>query len=111
VLKSFVAWEPPGDSTDYEGIHILNLSTGADQRILRASWRIDDLAWSPDGSRLAYVTGNSRKIGVIATDGSSGPTVVDTTIGTASSPTRSPDGKRLCVCHPPSHPRPSASTP
>lgn len=95
LIAFSVAWEPPGDSTDYEGIHILNLSTGADQRILRAGWRIDDLAWSPDGSRLAYVTGNSRKIRLIAADGSSPSTAVETGIGTASSPTWSSDGKRL----------------
>jgi len=94
-----VAWEPPGNSTDYEGIHILNLSTGADQRITRAGWRIDDLAWSPDGSRLAYVTdneaGTDREIRVIAADGSSPSTVVETGVGTPSSPTWSSDGERL----------------
>ena len=92
-----VAWEPP-DSTDYVGIHILNLSTGADQRISRVGQRIDDLAWSPDGSRLAYAIANetgNREIRVIAADGSSPSTVVEPVVGTASSPTWSPDGKRL----------------
>lgn len=94
-----VAWEPPGDSTDYYGLHILNLSTGADQRITRAGLRIEDLAWSPDGSRLAYVTdneaGTDSEIRVIAADGSSPSTVVETGVGTPSSPTWSSDGKRL----------------
>jgi dipeptidyl aminopeptidase/acylaminoacyl peptidase len=94
-----VSWEPPGDSTDYEGIHILNLSTGADQRITRSGWRIDDLAWSPDGSRLAYVidneAGTAREIRVIAADGSSPSMLVETGVGTPSSPTWSSDGKRL----------------
>jgi Tol biopolymer transport system component len=94
-----VSWEPPADSADYEGIHILNLSTGADQRIVGGGLRIDDLAWSPDGSRLAYVTdneaGTAREIRVIAADGSSPSTVVETGVGTPSSPTWSSDGGRL----------------
>ena len=94
-----VAWEPPGDSTDYEGIHILNLSTGADQRISRVGRRVDDLAWSPDGSRLAYVilneAGSNREIRVIAADGSRPATVVETGVGWPSSPTWSSDGERL----------------
>jgi tricorn protease-like protein len=94
-----VAWEPPADNPDYYGIHILNLSTGADQRITHLGWRIDDIAWSPDGSRLAYVTddeaGTAREIRVIAADGSSPSTVVETGVGTPSSPTWSSDGKRL----------------
>jgi tricorn protease-like protein len=94
-----VAWEPPAENTDYYGIHILNVPTGADQRITHVGWRIDDIAWSPDGSRLAYVTdneaGTAREIHVIATDGSSPSTVVKTGVGTPSSPTWSSDGKRL----------------
>lgn len=115
VLDSF-AWAPsgqliafdvsckqngePGPPTGYEGIHILNLSTRADQRITSGCrGRIDDLAWSPDGSRLAYVTGdgagNGNEIRVIAADGSSRSTVVETGAGWPSLPTWSSDGKRL----------------
>ena len=104
VIQSF-AWAPSGqliafdvaseptDNTDYQGIHILSLSTGADQRISRDGGRVDDLAWSPDGSRLAFVTLN--KLRVIAADGSSPSTVVETGVGSPSSPTWSSDGKRL----------------
>ena len=98
LLAFDVAWEPPGDSTDYEGIHVLNLSTGVDQRISREGRRIDDLVWSRDGSRLAYVIANETgngEIRVIAADGSSPSTVLETGAGTASSPTWSHDGKRL----------------
>jgi Tol biopolymer transport system component len=110
VLQSF-AWAPSGQLIAFAfawkpplivgaiAIHILNLSTGADQRITRAGWRIDELAWSPDGSRLAYVTdnkaGTDREIHVIAADGSSPSTVVETGVGTPSSPTWSSDGERL----------------
>ena len=115
VLESF-AWAPsgqllafdvsckqngqPAPPTGYEGLHILNLSTRADQMITRGCGEfIDDLAWSPDGSRLAYVTddeaGTAREIRVIAADGSSPSTVVETGVGTPSLPTWSSDGKRL----------------
>ena len=98
VIAFDVASEPP-DDTDYEGIHILNLSTGADQRISRDGRRVDDLAWSPDGSRLAYVSlneaGSNREIRVMEADGSSLSTVVETGVGWPSSPTWSSDGRRL----------------
>ena len=110
VLESF-AWAPSGQliafdvscgmlaRTGYEGIHILNLSTRADHRITTGCRAIDDLAWSPDGSRLSYVTdndaGTTREIRVIPADGSSPATAVETGMGTPSSPTWSPDGKRL----------------
>jgi Tol biopolymer transport system component len=103
LIAFMVSCEPNGEPappTGYEGIHILNLSTGADQRITRGcAGFIDDLAWSPDGSRLAYVTddeaGTAREIRVIAADGSSPATAIETGVGWPSSPTWSPDGKRL----------------
>jgi TolB protein len=89
-------------ATGYEGLHILNPSTGADHRIATGCGLIDDLAWSPDGSRLAYVTDDeagtaivTREMRVIPADGSSPATAVETGVGTPSSPTWSPDGRRL----------------
>lgn len=113
VLESF-AWAPsgqliafgvsckrngePAPPTGYEGIHILNLSTRADQRITTGCDGVfDDLAWSPDGSRLSYVTNGTagREIRVIPADGSSPATAIQTGVGTPSWPTWSPDGKQL----------------
>jgi Tol biopolymer transport system component len=94
-----VSCEPPASATGYEGLHILNPSTGADQRIATGCGLIEDLAWSPDGSRLAYVSdneaGTAREIRVIPADGSSPATAVETGVGTPSSPTWSSDGQRL----------------
>jgi WD40 repeat protein len=110
VLAS-VAWAPSGQliafgasceltepPTGYQGLHILNLSTRADLRITTGCESIDDLAWSPDGSRLSYVTDNGtvgREIRVIPADGSSPARAIVTGVGEPSSPTWSPDGKRL----------------
>jgi len=94
-----VSCEPPAPATGYCGLHILNLSTRADQRIADGGGAIEDIAWSPDGSRLSYVTdneaGTAKEIHVIPADGSSPPRVVETGLGAPSSPTWSPDGKRL----------------
>jgi len=83
----------------HNGLHIVNPATGRDQQILSCSppecdWY--DLDWSPDGSRLAFVSGvrtGNDEIYVINTDGT-GRTALDTpTVGPDSSPSWSPNGK------------------
>ncbi len=109
LLESF-AWAPSGrliafdvscgpTATGYEGIHIMDLSTRTDRNITSGCAFIDDLAWSPDGSRLAYVTdndaGTGKAIRVIAADGSSSALPVNTGVGRPSSPTWSRNPQRL----------------
>ena len=98
LIAFSVSCDPTGSATGYRGLHVLNLSTRADLRISTRCEPIEDLAWSPDGSRLAYVssTGTAdRELRVIPVDGSSPATAIETGVGYPSSPTWSPDGKRL----------------
>lgn len=86
-----------GAANPYNGVHIVNPATGRDQQIVscrppECDWR--DLDWSPDGSRLAFVSGApNTSIFLINTDGT-GRTALNTpTNRHVSSPSWSPNGE------------------
>lgn len=81
----------------YNGIHVIDTTTGADRQLTfcaRQSCAAGGLAWSPDGSRLAFdADGN---IDLINVDGSGLRVLAATTnTGDARSPSWSPDGRWL----------------
>jgi WD40-like Beta Propeller Repeat len=88
-----------GRANAFNGVHVVNPATGRDQQIVNClppecDWL--DLDWSPDGSRLAFVSvvgGRSNgSISLINTDGT-GRTFLETpTGGRDSSPSWSPNG-------------------
>jgi hypothetical protein len=97
-VKSF-----PNQVNAFDGIHIVNPATGKDQQILSCAPPECDrfgLDWSPDGSRLAFVSGSTccgetqnTVIYLINTDGT-GRTLLNTrTVGRDLSPSWSPNGK------------------
>ena len=80
-------------------ITVVNVATGDKSKVPTQPGHVEDLTWSPDGSKLAYAlqtgTGNAQ-IWISAPDGSgqrkvtnSGSSVVD--------PSWSPDGSRIAV--------------
>jgi hypothetical protein len=109
-----IDWSPNGEqlalsvtsflrANAFNGLHTVNRATGRDQQILNCAppecdWF--DLDWSPDGSRLAFVSGptggggtQNTVIYLINTDGT-GRTVLNTrTVGRDLSPSWSPNGK------------------
>jgi TolB protein len=108
VLEDFT-WSPSGRflayadtsievSTGDEGINIVDLRTHRRLKILRGVAFVHGLAWSRDGSKLAYAvdsdTGGSE-LRVIKADGSGQAVTVNTPWATPSSPTWSPDGQWL----------------
>jgi TolB protein len=110
VLEDFT-WAPSGrlvalavtsvsTVTGYEGIHVIELATGRDRRIEKRVEFVAGLAWSRDGSKIAYVAGDkisgARELRVISADGSSYAKRVKIFSGSVpSSPTWSPDGRRI----------------
>jgi len=108
VLEDFT-WSPSGRflayadtsievSTGDEGINIVDLRTHRRLKILRGFAFVHGLAWSRDGSKLAYAvesdTGGSE-LRVIRADGSAQAVTVNIPWATPSSPTWSPDGQWL----------------
>jgi hypothetical protein len=91
-----------GKANPYNGIHVVDLATGIDRQI-RSCCDWFDLAWSPDGSRLAYVSGGW--LYTINRDGSGERQLVTGTAGLDSSPSWSPDGRQIAFA---SRPRPHA---
>jgi DNA-binding beta-propeller fold protein YncE len=83
-----------GTANPYNGIHVIDVASGRDRHIIpRNCCDWFDLAWSPDGSRLAYAT--RGQIYVLEADGSRQRALPTGTDGHDSSPTWSADGTQL----------------
>jgi Tol biopolymer transport system component len=110
VLEDFT-WAPSGrlvalavtsvrTVTGYEGIHVIDLATGRDRTIEKSVESVAGLAWSRDGTKLAYVAkdemSGAKELRFIRADGSSYAKRVRVNPGSVpSSPTWSPDGRRI----------------
>jgi Tol biopolymer transport system component len=97
-----------GAANPYNGIHVIDLVTGADRQIRSCAppecdWF--DLDWSPNGSRLAYAS--NGHLYTIRADGSD-LRAFPTPAGQASSPSWSPDGHRIAFADRPAAHDPSA---
>ena len=96
------------------GVHVINVATGEDRLILRHQGTklqkppacgaegaastpgyltFEGLAWSPDGSQIAYACGGA--IGTVNADGTMPHLLATSTASPAYSPAWSPDGRRL----------------
>ena len=98
-----------GAANPYNGIHVVDLATGVDRQLRfcrppECDWF--DLAWSPDGARLAYVTGGA--IHLINRDGSRDRPLRTRTAGAISSPSWSADGTRIAFAARPQPHEPSS---
>jgi dipeptidyl aminopeptidase/acylaminoacyl peptidase len=114
------AWSPDGsriafvskrgadpDRTNDTNIYVMDARPGAEARAL-TTWSGPDHearpAWSPDGSRLAYLQGseprfyayNRNRLAVVTTSGADAPTLLTESLDReAESPVWSPDGSSL----------------
>ena len=98
-----------GGANPYNGIHVVDIVTGVDRQLTgcrppECDWF--DLDWSPDGTRIAYVTNN--RITVVSRDGSAAHVVRTGLRGALSSPSWSRDGERLAFANRPSAHGPSS---
>ena len=91
-----------GALNPFIGLHVLDVRSGTDQRVIDSNVcrRVvrSDLAWSPDGSRLAYVcdraSGGGRAL-VVFEPGRGVHELPTGTTGRGSSPTWSPHSDRI----------------
>ena len=101
VAENHPAFSPDGNYIAFtraegsaEVLYIMR-SDGTDVRFVRILFAISQLAWSPDGTKIAmHVAGNPPSIQTINTDGS-GLTTLITDNGLSSGPSWSPDGTKL----------------
>jgi dipeptidyl aminopeptidase/acylaminoacyl peptidase len=85
-----------GLDNPYNGIHVIDLATGVDRQLRscqppECDWF--DLAWAPDGSRLAYVT--NGRIYLIGPKGGRPRPLLGGRRGKSSSPTWDRNGRRI----------------
>jgi Tol biopolymer transport system component len=80
----------------YWDISTMDVATGAVQRITRQTFNIMACAWSPDGSRLLFLTDRDGNLEIysMAADGSDWHRITDTP-GFDYGPEWSPDGRRI----------------
>ena len=82
--------------TREDGIYVMR-TDGSGVRALRrggVARNVGGLAWSPDGSRLAFVPAQGRAVWTMRADGSF-PRRLPSSAGKPGSPTWSPDGQRI----------------
>lgn len=91
-----------GGTPLYNGLHVVDLKTGIDRKIIDVLEpdRLD-IDWAPDGSRLAFVSGD--RIYTINRDGSGRRRLRTGTAGRDSSPSWSPNGQRIVFANTPGH--------
>ena len=89
--------ESIGGNPEFNGLYVLDVARGKSRQIRqwnarseRGGW--DEIAWSPDGQTIAYVTG--ANIFLIRPDGTY-RTTLDTGTASAAWPSWSPDGTRI----------------
>lgn len=90
-----------GAANPYNGLHVLDVETGTDRQLpdeCAFGWRFD-LAWSPDGSTIAYVCsrwgGPAGRIVLVRPEEYSARVLQTGTARHDSSPTWSPSGDRI----------------
>ena len=99
-----VAWSPDGKTLAYgtatgpggpwrprDGLHLFDLARNKDRRFIPgANWGLQDLAWSPNGKKLAYVAGAA--IYIINLER---PKEITALSAHSTSPSWSPNGKLI----------------
>jgi len=99
-----VAWSPDGKTLAYgtatgpggpwrprDGLHLFDLARNKDRRFIPgANWGLQDLAWSPNGKKLAYVAGAA--IYIINLER---PKEITALRANSTSPSWSPNGKLI----------------
>jgi len=100
---AYVVTLPDRESDDYRSAIWIVAAAGGEPRLLTNGPHDDAPAWSPDGSRLAFVgrrqEGKPGQIYIIATDGGEARTVTDLPLG-AGRPVWSPNGMSLALAAP-----------
>ncbi|MBK7354984.1 Tol-Pal system beta propeller repeat protein TolB [Propionivibrio sp.] len=97
VFSTRIAYVVKGGPTHYE-LHIADADGQNAQAALKSREPIISPSWSPDGSRLAYVSFENKKPVVYVHSLASGKRIVVANFkGSNSAPAWSPDGRRLAV--------------
>lgn len=81
------------DRNDQSELSLLDPESGQLTPLMRGRGRISDIAWSPDGTRIAFVDGAG--INLISPTGGTHPRVIARGLGFAGSVTWSPDGTHI----------------